>query len=461
MESKSYRALAFDFDGTLFDTAELNYRSYKLAYYDLGIEIDEQMFRKTIGLSVYEFNNAMGVNCDVNRLRELKSKYYRDLSLYAKPNEYLLNVVRTSKLPKALVTTSRLCNIEPLLNKYDLRKYFECIITQEDVMRHKPNPDAYIKAIQAMMIYPEDVLVFEDTRAGFVAAREAGCDCIQIKNFENDCVIDVTGGSEAKTKILFREDKLIVKKFAFGEEASKRLKNQYDFLSKQNKYFVNVFDPIGNDNCFEYCMPYVIGVNLYEYQNKVKMLPIVMQKLNEASGTGYWNSKDVRSQIIDRYIKPGIDVLKRCIGKDIPYPHLDETKVNLKDYLITNYHGDATFENIIIQRDGNIVFIDPLPDRNIVTGLLQDFAKLGQSLYGYEAIKEHKYFDYTIERKIFEKEARKYLSEMEFKSLKVHIACMFFRRLKYQERQDVSLVPIFGYIALNLIQEFNSGNYSF
>lgn len=459
MESKSYKALAFDFDGTLFDTAELNYRAYKLAYYDLGIEIDKNLFKKTLGLSVYEFNNAMGLNCDVERLRELKSKYYIELSLFAKPNEYLLNVVRTSKLPKSLVTTSRLCNIEPLLEKYDLRKYFDCIITQEDVTRHKPDPEAYIKACQGMMIYPEDVLAFEDTRPGFVAAREAGCDCIQIKDFEKDCVVDVTGGSEAKTKILFDEDRLIVNKYASGNGA-KRLKNQYEFLAKQDKHFVKVFEPIEGENYFEYSMPYVIGITLYEYQNKVKMLPVVMQKLNEASGKGYRNSKDVRNEIINRYIRPGIDIYNRYSARVVPYPDLDKN-VCFKDYLVTNYHGDPTFENIIIQRDGNIVFIDPVQDNNVVTGLLHDFSKLGQSLYGYEAIKEHKYVDYSIERKIFEEEAKKYLSEMEFKSLKVHIACLFLRRLVHQEKQDCSLVPIFGKIALNLIQEFNEKNYSF
>ena len=119
------------------------------------------------------------------------------------------------------------------------------------------------------------------------------------------------------------------------------------------------------------------------------------------------------------------------------------------------------FENIIIQRDGNIVFIDPLPDRNVVNGLLQDFAKLGQSLCGYEPIKEYKIVDYEVELKIFEEQARKYLSEMEFKTLKVHIACMFFRRLKYQEKQDPTLVPVFGRIALDLIEQFNEKNYSF
>jgi phosphoglycolate phosphatase-like HAD superfamily hydrolase len=72
MESKTYKALAFDFDGTLFDTAKLNSQAYRLAYYDLGIEITEEQFERTKGLSVYDFNRALGVDCDVERLRELK-----------------------------------------------------------------------------------------------------------------------------------------------------------------------------------------------------------------------------------------------------------------------------------------------------------------------------------------------------------------------------------------------------
>lgn len=463
MESKSYKALAFDFDGTLFDTKELNFRAYKLAYFDLGVEITEKMFEKTNGLSVYEFNHAMGVSCDVERLRELKCKYYKEISVYARPNTYLLNLLRNTHLKKALVTTARKENIQPLMDKYGLWIYFDVVVTQNDVDKYKPDPEAYVLAVKKLGINAEDVLVFEDSRGGFVSARGAGCDCITVKYFEKDCLVDVTGGSDAITKVYFDEDRLIVKKTTVTAEASERLKNQYDFLEKQENYYVGVLDcRYDGGNYFSYSMPYVMGVNLYEYQNKVKMLPLVIEKLYLASRNGQerWNTEDVRNQIIERYIRPGIDVLRRCTGGEIPYPELD-TRVAFKDYLITNYHGDATFENIIIQRDGNIVFIDPLPDRNVVNGLLQDFAKLGQSLCGYEAIKEYKYVDYSIERKIFEEAARKYLSEMEFKSLKVHIACMFFRRLKYQERQDQSLVPIMGRIALGLIHEFNNGNYSF
>lgn len=461
MKAKHYEALAFDFDGTLFDTAELNYRAYKLAYFDLGIEIDEAMFRKTHGLSVYEFNQAMGVECDVERLRVLKAKYYKDYVLYAKPNLYLINLIEQSSLRKVLVTTARMCNIKPLLDKYNIFNKFDSIITQEDVKKHKPDPEAYNIAMKDIGVNSRYCLAFEDSRAGFVAARSAGLDCIMIKRFEKDCLVDATGGSEAKTKIYFEGDMLIVKKMTTTADSSERLRNQYNFLEQQKDYYVEVYEKQDGGDLFSYCMPYVMGVNLYEYQNKIKMLPMVMDQLYQASRPTVGNNqKEITEEIITRYIKPGIDVLNRCTGWGVPYPELSR-KVNLNDYLISNYHGDATFENVIIQRDDNIVFIDPLPDRNIINGLLQDFAKLGQSLYGYEAIKEHKNFDYTIERKIYERRAMRYLSENEFKSLKVHIACMFFRRLKYQERQDKSLVAVFGRIALQLIDEFNSGNFSF
>lgn len=464
MKTKSYDVLAFDFDGTLFDTAELNYRAYKLAYFDLGVEIDENMFRKTNGLSVYEFNQAMGVECDVERLRELKAQYYRDYVLYAKPNIYLIKLIRESKLKKILVTTARMCNIQPLLDKYNIFNEFDYIVTQEAVTKHKPDPEAYILAVDAIKADPERCLAFEDSRAGFVAARSAGLDCILVKDFHDDCILDMSGGSDAKTKLTFEEDNLVVRKYTDSQEGIIRLKRQYDYLNSDlADCYVNVYGGSFSTTFGEYCMPYVIGVNFYAYQNKVKMFPEVIKKLIDFNtGTKVWNTIDIRDLCFEKYIKPGVDIYNRFVtfNERQPYPTINPD-VNLKDFLIGNYHGDATFENIIIQRDGNIVFIDPVQDNNLVNGLLQDFAKLGQSLYGYEAIKRGEKFDYTIERKIFEQYAMRYLSEMELKSLKFHIACLYFRRLRHQCEQDPKLVKPYGDIAFSLLREFNSGNFLF
>ena len=461
---KRYDALLFDFDGTLFDTADLNYRAYRLAYFDLGIEITPEMFSHTGGLSVYQFNSAMGVSCDVEKLRALKAKYYREFNIYARPNRYLVDLIRESKKKKALVTTARQMNVMPLLMKYGLVDLFDVMIFQEDVSAHKPDPEAYLVALQRLEIDAERCLVFEDSREGIVAARRAGMDCIQIRKFQDDCLIDVTGGSDAKTKIYLEHDSLVVEKTASGE-GSVRLKNQADFLSSQRgEYFVPILSTGWKDgeNEFWYRMPYVMGTNLFDYQNKIKMLPLVVHRLWEASRQtrAHRNTEvGVRDEIQSRYIDPGIEIYNRYAEEKVENLSLS-SDVDFDEYLVSDYHGDSTFENIIIQRDENIVFIDPVPDRNVVKGLLQDFSKLGQSLYGYEAIREYKSFDYRVERQIFDELCRKYLLDSEYASLKAHIACMFLRRLRHQEYQDPNLVPIYGKIAIDLIREFNEGNYS-
>ena len=113
-----------------------------------------------------------------------------------------------------------------------------------------------------------------------------------------------------------------------------------------------------------------------------------------------------------------------------------------------------------MKRDGSLLFIDPVPDGNAVRGLVHDYSKIAQSLTGYEAIRDKKEFDYTIERRIFDETARSYLQGNEYCSLKFHTACLLFRRLKHQIEQDPSLVEVYGNIAWQLLSEFAQSKYN-
>ena len=465
MESKTYKALAFDFDGTLFDTAKLNSQAYRLAYYDLGIEITEEQFERTRGLSVYDFNRALGVDCDVERLRELKASYYKKMSIYAKPNKYLINIIRNSTIPVALVTTARLRNIMPLLKRYNLCDAFSVFVTQEDVVRHKPDPQAYQIAVGKLGVAPEEVLVFEDSRAGFVSARAAGCDCVKVGSFCDDCIVDMTGGSNSRTRLLYHEGRLVVQKDATGEVNAEKLKKECGFLvANQHPYLIPVDRyEMGFEQYAIYTMPYVWGGSFYEYQNKIGMFPEVINRITQFDTLGYGdkitNTRDIREECIEKYIIPGLQYYEQYAGKSWWNVVVEQIPQFVNGFRITRYHGDTTFENIIMSRTLGPVLIDPVPYGNAITGIAHDFSKLCQSLCGYEAIRDRRDFDYTVERQIFDEMSQNILTSWEYRSLKFYTACLFFRRLKYQVHQDPSLVSVYGDIGIRLLTEFIKGNY--
>lgn len=463
-QAKQYKAYLFDFDGTLFDTKKLNFKAYQLAYFDLGVAIDEKMFEKTDGLSVYDFNKAMGVECDVEKLRELKKNYYKDFVQYAEPNKYLHNLIKTTRIKTALVTTARKTNIDSLLNGYELK--FDVMVTQEDVSKHKPAPDGYLKAIEELGVKPEECLAFEDSRPGFVAARQAGCDCVMVKEFQDDCVRNMSGGSDATTKLLVINGRLIVRKEAFGQKQAERLENQCNKLVQeaQNEDYVNIIDKDKDKDWFMYDMDYIQAPSLYEYINKIRLLPKLMEKLKAHSQVGEVkkNTEDIRKFCYETYIRPGMDIYEKVTGKalDPIYTNWRWIPWYVNNFMITSYHGDSTLENVLVKRNGDLLLIDPVPDGNAVQGLVHDYSKIAQSLTGYEAIRDGKDFDYTIECKIYDKLAKENLTKAEYQSLKFHTACLLFRRLKHQVEQDPSLVEVYGNIAWKLLADFAQSKYN-
>lgn len=463
---KRYKALAFDFDGTLFDTSGLNFQAYQKAYRDLGVEITEDMFNKTKGLSVYAFNTAMGVDCDVEVLRDLKKNYYQEISLTARPNSYLIEMIRTANIPVALVTTARLCNVLPLLKKYDLLDKFSVIVSQEDVENHKPSPEAYILASSKLCISPEDILAFEDSGPGYESATAAGIDCVLVSDFRSDCIKDMTGGSGSRTYLVWEEDTLFVRKESYNEKTTSRLFNQYAFLkNNDDDSFIKAKDPTFTDSFGRYDMPFILGKSLYESKDRVTLLRKCIKNLIEFSSKGGFvkNEKtDAYEECFKNYIIPGIEIYNLHCGSKEDWREFynQDKKEMVNDFRYSLYHGDFTFENIIVDRNDNPVFIDPVPDGNIIQGLLQDFAKIGQSLYGYEAIRDGVCFDYEKEKAVLSECAQEILSKNELMSLKFHIACLYFRRLKHQIKQNEILVRPYGDIAFKLLREFMKGNYT-
>ena len=88
--------------------------------------------------------------------------------------EQLLQLVEEKKLPKAVATSSHRQFATQALGFFELERRFEFVLTSEDVINGKPNPEVYFVAAQRLGVTPESMLVFEDSFIGSSAAAKSG-----------------------------------------------------------------------------------------------------------------------------------------------------------------------------------------------------------------------------------------------------------------------------------------------
>ena len=93
-----------------------------------------------------------------------------------------LEAATEQKIKIALVSSASRWMIEKILDKLNLNKYFDFIISKEDVSKHKPDPEAFLLAIRKLDATHKQTLVFEDSEAGVKAAQAAGCSFVFVRH---------------------------------------------------------------------------------------------------------------------------------------------------------------------------------------------------------------------------------------------------------------------------------------
>jgi HAD superfamily hydrolase (TIGR01509 family) len=93
----------------------------------------------------------------------------------------LLDFLQSRSIPMAIVTGALRVDVEAVLQRADIARYFATIVASEDVTTGKPSPEGYNLAVAnlnakypALKLQPPDCLAIEDTLPGLAAARAAG-----------------------------------------------------------------------------------------------------------------------------------------------------------------------------------------------------------------------------------------------------------------------------------------------
>jgi beta-phosphoglucomutase-like phosphatase (HAD superfamily) len=100
-----------------------------------------------------------------------------------KPIEPVADIVRKyyGKLPMAIGTGGHREAVERTLEVTGMRKYFDIIVTSNDVFQHKPHPETFLQCAKLMKIDPEFIEVFEDGDLGIEAALSAGMKATDVR----------------------------------------------------------------------------------------------------------------------------------------------------------------------------------------------------------------------------------------------------------------------------------------
>ena len=70
--------------------------------------------------------------------------------------------------------------IDHLLDAMDVRKFFGAVLTAEDIIRSKPDPEIFLKCARKLNSKPSKCVVIEDSIYGVKAAKNAGMRCVVV-----------------------------------------------------------------------------------------------------------------------------------------------------------------------------------------------------------------------------------------------------------------------------------------
>lgn len=185
----TYKALIFDLDGTLINSMPLHVLAWTTVYKERGYAINPQTIYDLGGMSskdvVLYFNrHGLEIN-DVDAFVARKVEVYRshfDKLHTFKPIEKILRDGKAKGQLIGIGTGTQRVNVDTILNFLNLDKCVDVSVSANDVTRHKPFPDTFLKAAQLLKLQPCECIVLEDGPLGIKSALDGGFDCIEVEN---------------------------------------------------------------------------------------------------------------------------------------------------------------------------------------------------------------------------------------------------------------------------------------
>ncbi|MHC1747573.1 MAG: HAD family hydrolase [Cellulosilyticaceae bacterium] len=182
--NKQYKAVIFDLDGTLIDSMWVWEKIDEAYLGGLNIEVPQDIDKELEGMSFTEtatyFKERFQLEQSVEAIKEAWNElawefYMKHIPLKDNVIEFL-QLLHEKEISLGIATSNSIELVTAVLERFDIKKYFQTIRTSCEVEKGKPHPYIYLKVAEDLGINPEECLVFEDVPNGALAAKRAGMD---------------------------------------------------------------------------------------------------------------------------------------------------------------------------------------------------------------------------------------------------------------------------------------------
>ncbi len=173
------KGLLFDLDGTLSDSLPVHLATWNKVGEKYGFIFDPQILLELTGRPTIEFAERVveqyGLTVDPHIIMRMKQESFWELAHLLRPIDEVVSIVKAfyGKLPMAVGTGASRKSAEVQLKVLNLTKYFDAIVSANDVTKHKPEPETFLECARLIGVEPRFCQVFEDGDLGITAAKTA------------------------------------------------------------------------------------------------------------------------------------------------------------------------------------------------------------------------------------------------------------------------------------------------
>ncbi|MDK2899233.1 MAG: hypothetical protein PWQ10_420 [Patescibacteria group bacterium] len=196
-----FKSIHFDMDGVLADTEPFHVAAEQQTCKDFNFNIDTKQWDSFKGQTANAIFSHLLKNYGnpkkqtVAELINHKTNLFLDMARdQIKPINGALDFLqwaRNNHEKITLVTSSNRQIQECIINSFGVAHLFDNIVTGDDIINGKPNPEPYLRSLKESCSQADSALVIEDSKSGIMSALASKCAVLAIAtSYSSEELID-------------------------------------------------------------------------------------------------------------------------------------------------------------------------------------------------------------------------------------------------------------------------------